>query len=97
VHHVIVIFAVAAAYLALAGLSAALAYSSQDAWTVWLASGLTLALLLARPRTSWPAILGGAFVGATAFAILIGSTFDALGYGALEVLTAALEHGSRRA
>src|SRR4029453_19158151 len=46
--------------------------------------------LLARPRTSWPAILGGAFVGATAFAILIGSTLDALGYGALEVLTAAL-------
>jgi integral membrane sensor domain MASE1 len=70
-------------------LSAALAYSHQDAWTVWLASGLTLGLLLARPRTSWPAILGGAFVGATAFAILIGSTFDALGYGALEVLTAA--------
>jgi integral membrane sensor domain MASE1 len=89
VHQVIVIFIVAAAYLALAGLSAALAYSNQDAWTVWLASGLTLGLLLARPRTSWPAILGGAFVGATAFAILIGSTFDALGYGALEVLTAA--------
>jgi hypothetical protein len=68
----------------------ALAYSSQDAWTVWLASGLTLGVTAARLRTSWPAILGGAFVGATAFAILIGSTFDALGYGALEVLTAAL-------
>ena len=65
----IVVFLVAAAYLALAGLSAAFAYSHQDAWTVWLASGLTLGLLLARPRASWPAILAGAFVGAAIFAV----------------------------
>ncbi|MEO8346108.1 MAG: MASE1 domain-containing protein [Betaproteobacteria bacterium] len=85
---VIVIFLVAAAYIGLAGLSAALAYSSLDAWSVWLASGLTLGLLLARPRTSWPAILGGAFAGAAIFATLIGSAPDALGYGAIEVVTA---------
>ena len=87
-HQVIEIFLVAAAYLALAGLSAALAYSNLDAWSVWLASGLTLGLLLARPRTSWPAILAGAFAGAAIFATLIGSARDALGYGAIEVVTA---------
>ena len=88
-HQVIVICIVAAAYLAFSGLSAALAYSHADAWTVWLASGLTLGLLLARPRAYWPAILAGAFVGAAAFSLLIGGTFEALGYGAIEVLTAA--------
>ena len=88
-HQFIVTVFVAAGYLALAGLSAALAFSHADAWTVWFASGLTLGLLLVRPRASWIAILAGAFVGAALFALLIGGTLDALGYGALEVLTAA--------
>ena len=84
---VIVIFLVAAAYLALAGLSAALAYSHNDAWTVWLASGLTLGLLLARPRSTWPAILTGAFAGAAIFAVLIGGIGSAIGYGVIEAAT----------
>lgn len=88
-HLFIVTVFVAAGYLALSGLSAALAFSHADAWTVWFASGLTLGLLLVRPRTSWIAILAGAFVGAAVFALLIGGRLDALGYGALEVLTAA--------
>ena len=89
VRHLIEMVFVAAGYLALSGLSAALAFSHADAWTVWFASGLTLGLLLVRPRAAWIAILAGAFVGAALFALLIGGRFDALGYGALEVLTAA--------
>ncbi len=88
-HQVIVIFIVAAAYLALSGLSAALAFSHADAWTVWLASGLTLGLLLARPRRAWPAILAGVFVGAGTFALLTGGKLEAIGYGAIEALTGA--------
>jgi integral membrane sensor domain MASE1 len=86
---IIVVLVVAALYLALAGLSAALAYSAADAWTVWLASGLTLGVLLCRPRSSWPAILAGAFVGAAVFAMLLGSSHDAIGYGLIEVFTGA--------
>jgi integral membrane sensor domain MASE1 len=89
VQKIIVIVCVAVAYVALAGLSGALAYSEADAWTVWLASGLVLGLLLSRPRAAWLPILGGAFVGATVFAVMIGSTHDALGYGLIEVLAAA--------
>ena len=87
---IFVVLLVAAAYLGLAALSALLAYAPADAWTVWLASGLTLGLLLARPRGRWPAILAGAFVGAAVFAVLLGSNaVDAFGYGAIEVITAA--------
>lgn len=85
---ILVVFVVAIGYLALAGLSAALAYSHSDAWTVWLASGLTLGLMLARPRSAWPEILAGAFAGAAIFAIIIGGMHDALGYGVIEVVTA---------
>lgn len=59
----IVIIAVAIAYLALGGLSSALAYASADAWTVWLASGLVLGLLLACRRERWSALLVGAALG----------------------------------
>jgi integral membrane sensor domain MASE1 len=80
---------VALAYLALAGISAALAYAPTDAWTVWLASGLTLGLLFAS-RTRWAAILAGAGVGAAVFALLVGGTVpDALGYAAIEVIGGA--------
>jgi len=90
VQQIFVVLLVAVAYLGLAALSALLAYSPADAWTVWLASGLTLGLLLARPRGKWPAILAGAFVGAAVFAGLLGSNaFDAFGYGAIEAITAA--------
>jgi integral membrane sensor domain MASE1 len=90
VRHIFVAVSVAIAYLALAGVSAALAYSPADAWTVWLASGLTLGVLLARPREGWPAVLAGAFVAATIFALLLGSgPVEAAGYGAIEIATAA--------
>jgi len=82
--------AVALAYLALAAISAALAYAPTDAWTVWLASGLTLGLLLAATRARWPAILAGAAAGAAIFALLVGGTaLDALGYAAIEIIGAA--------
>jgi integral membrane sensor domain MASE1 len=90
VQQLFVVLLVAAAYLGLAALSALLAYSPADAWTVWLASGLTLGLLLARPLGRWPAILAGAFAGAAIFALLLGSNVvDAFGYGVIEVITAA--------
>jgi integral membrane sensor domain MASE1 len=74
------------AYFALAELSSALAYAPTDAWTVWLASGLTLGLLLATGRARWGAMLAGAALGAAIFALVVGGTFaDALGYAAIEI------------
>ena len=86
----IVVVAVAIAYLALASLSSALAFVAADAWTVWLASGLVLGLLLACRRDKWTAIIGGAALGAATFSFLLGdlSIIDAVGYAAIEVLTA---------
>jgi integral membrane sensor domain MASE1 len=86
----IVIVSVALAYLAFGGLSSALAYAPADAWTVWLASGLVLGLLLACRRERWSALLAGAALGAAAFSFLLGdlSPLDAIGYAAIEVLTA---------
>src|SRR4051812_41491019 len=81
----IVAIGVALAYLSLAGISAALAYAPTDAWTVWLASGLTLGLLLAASRARWAAILGGAALAAGAFSLLLdGSALEAAGYAAIE-------------
>lgn len=80
---------VAAAYLGLGGVSAWLAYAPSDAWTVWLASGLTVGLLAARPRAAWPTMLAGASVGAAVFATFLGSDLvDATGYAAIEVVIA---------
>lgn len=86
----IVAIAVTLAYLALASLSSALTLVAADAWTVWLASGLILGLLLACRRDRWVAILAGAAIGAAAFSFLLGdlSAIDAAGYAAIEVLTA---------
>ena len=85
----IAIVAVAVAYLALGELSKALAYAPTDAWTVWLASGLTLGLLLATTRGRWFVMLTGAATGAAIFALTIGSNIlDALGYAAIEVVSA---------
>jgi hypothetical protein len=71
------VLAVAMAYVALGGLSAVFAYADTDAWSVWLASGLTLGLLLARPRPNWLAILAGAALGAIVFGLLTGSGLPA--------------------
>ena len=84
------VVAVAAAYIALGGISSALAYAPTDAWTVWLASGPMLGLLLACRREQRAAILGGAALGAAIFNALLGDLrpLDALGYAAIEVLAA---------
>jgi len=86
----IVVVAVAIAYVALGELSSALAFAPTDAWTVWLASGLVLGLLLVSRRERWPAVLAGAALGAATFSFLLGDTtwLDALGYAGIEVLSA---------
>lgn len=87
-HNIFVVAFVAVAYLVLAEISKGVAYSPADAWTVWLASGVVLGTLLARPRAEWPAVLAGGFVGAAAFALSIGSgVLDAAGYGVIEVVS----------
>ena len=81
------VIVVALAYLALGGISAYFAYSEQDAWGVWLASGFGLGLLWVRPRSDWTPVLIGAFLGALIFEPLIGSSLiDALGYAFIEVI-----------
>jgi len=86
----IVVVAVAAVYIALGVVSSVLAYAPADAWTVWLASGPVLGLLLACRRARRAAILGGAALGAAAFSVLSGdlAPIDAVGYAAIEVLSA---------
>lgn len=87
---VMVVF-VALAYLTLAFVSQAVAYSPGDAWTVWLASGVVFGGLLASTPPAWPAVLAGGFVGAAAFALTLGvDLVDALGYGVIEVVTAGI-------
>jgi len=81
------IFVVAAAYLLLSAVSAYFAYSDQDAWGVWLASGFGLGLLYVRARADWMPVLAGAFVGALIFEPLVGSSLvDTLGYAFIEVI-----------
>jgi hypothetical protein len=81
------IVVVAVAYVALGALSAFFAYSDQDAWGVWLTSGLGLGLLLGRARLDWIPVLAGAFVGAMVFEPLVGSSLtDSLGFALIEVV-----------
>lgn len=87
--NLLLIVFVTVAYLALAWLSAVVAYSPNDAWTVWLASGVVVGLLLALRRGWWPAVFAGGFIGATLFSLHLGTSFVvALGYGAIEVIAA---------
>ena len=80
---------VATAYIGLAFVSKAVSYAPGDAWTVWLASGIVFGCLLAAPRSRWPGILFGGFAGAVVFALTLELDFvNALGYGAIEVVTA---------
>ena len=85
------IIAVAVAYLALAGVSTSLAYAPTDAWTVWLASGLTLGLIVAQFHHRWMVPLAGAAIGAAVFALILpgSGVTDAAGYAAIEVIAAA--------
>jgi integral membrane sensor domain MASE1 len=78
---------VAVAYLALGAFSAFFAYSDQDAWSVWLSSGLGLGLVLGRARSNWMPVLAGAFLGALIFEPLVGSSLpESFGYAIMEVL-----------
>jgi len=89
VQHIIVIVVVAVAYAVLAGVSELVASSPSDSWTVWLASGVVLGLLLALRRSRWAAVLAGGFIGAAGFALHLGSgILEAIGYGAIEVIAA---------
>ena len=80
------IIAVAVAYLALAGVSTSLAYAPTDAWTVWLASGLTLGLIVAQFHHRWMVPLAGAAIGAAVFALILpgSGVTDAAGYARLQ-------------
>lgn len=81
------IVVVAVAYLALGAFSAFFAYSDQDAWSVWLTSGLGLGLVLGRVRSAWMPVLVGAFVGAMIFEPLVGSSLgESFGFAVIEVL-----------
>ena len=81
------IVVVAVAYLALGVLSAYFAYSDQDAWGVWLASGFGLGLLVVRGRADWAPVLAGAFLGALIFEPLTGSSpADSLAFAIIEVV-----------
>jgi integral membrane sensor domain MASE1 len=81
---------IAVAYLAFAALSTALAYAPTDAWTVWLASGWTLGLMVTRLRHRWIIPLAGAAIGAAIFALVLpeGRLGDAIGYASIEVIAA---------
>ena len=86
--HIVVAVVVAVVYGALARVSAAVAYAPTIAWTVWLASGALLGLLLATKRARWGAILAGGFVGAAGFTLYLGSpVLDALASGGCEVIS----------
>jgi len=78
------------AYLALAWVSADIASTevASDAWTVWLASGLTLGILCARPQREWGPPLIGVVLGAALFELLLqkGKVMNVVGYAAIEVL-----------
>jgi len=81
------IVVVAVAYLALGAISAYFAYSDQDAWGVWLASGFALGLLLVRARSDWMPVLAGAFLGALIFEPLVGASLvDSLVFALIEVI-----------
>jgi len=83
----IVVVVIAIGYVALAEVSKLIAYSPADAWTVWLASGFVVGALLGWRRERWRAVLAGAFIGAAAFSIMLGtSVLDGLGYGVIEVV-----------
>jgi integral membrane sensor domain MASE1 len=81
------VIVVAVAYLALGAFAAFFAYSKQDAWGVWPASGFALGLLFVRARSNWMPVLAGAFLGALIFEPLVGSSLlDSLGYAVIEVV-----------
>ncbi len=81
---------VAVAYIVLAEVSALLANEGTDAWSVWLATPLTLGVLLVVARTRWMPVLAGAAIGAALFSWVIdpGRIAWAGGYALIEVVAA---------
>ena len=81
---------VAVAYIALAKLSNLLTHEATDAWSVWLATPLTLGALLVVTRARWLPVLVGAAIGAAVFSWVLdpGRIAWAGGYAAIEVLSA---------
>ena len=81
---------VAVAYLVFAEVSALLTQESTDAWSVWLATPMTLGVLLVVSRARWFPVLVGAAIGAAVFSWVIepGRIAWAGGYAAIEVLSA---------
>ncbi len=81
---------VAVAYIALAKLSAMLTHEATDAWSVWLATPLTLGALLVVARARWLPVLAGAAIGAAIFSWVLdpGRIAWAGGYAVIEVASA---------
>ena len=83
------IILVAAAYIVLGAVSARFSIVQSEAWTVWLASGVTLGMLLERPRDSWAPVLIGAGAAAIVFALSFHTPVrDSVAYGVIEVVVA---------
>ncbi|MEO5764037.1 MAG: MASE1 domain-containing protein [Casimicrobiaceae bacterium] len=80
---------VAISYMALAKLSSLLTHEATDAWSVWLATPLTLGVLLVVARARWLPVLIGAALGAALFSWVIdpGKIAWAGGYAGIEVLS----------
>jgi integral membrane sensor domain MASE1 len=74
----------------LAEVSGLLAHEATDAWSVWLATPLTLGLLLVVARARWLPVLIGAAIGAAVFSWLLepGRIAWASGYAVIEVASA---------
>jgi hypothetical protein len=81
---------VAVAYIALAKLSAMLTHEATDAWSVWLATPLTLGALLVVARPRWLPVLVGAAIGAAIFSWVLdpGRIAWAGGYAVIKVASA---------
>jgi integral membrane sensor domain MASE1 len=86
----VIALVVAVAYIALAKLSAMLTHDATDAWSVWLATPLTLGVLLVVARARWLPVLVGAAIGAAVFSWVIdpGKIAWAGGYAVIEVVSA---------
>lgn len=83
--------AIVVGYLALAAISALLTNVEADAWTVWLAGGFTLGLLLGLPRKHWWLALSGSFIAALIFGVVSSDgLLLALAYAAIDIATALL-------
>jgi integral membrane sensor domain MASE1 len=83
---------VAVLYLATGFASEAVARSATESVPVWLASGVMFSALLVCARWSWPSILAGGWLAATAWGVIahgLGAG-GAIAFGAIEALSMAV-------